>query len=168
MSVAIYVLIIVAYFIYKVYKDTQKMKVNSQKKKEQTPTASSSQSSPKSFEELLKEFAEQRTTDTQQSTLSESVQKESERKKPVEEKTLIPTKKVPDTVHKEKKGIEPVKEKQAVLKKTTEPDSVQKDEYLQPYRFHTHKASFYARLLKDPVTLKQAVVLNEVLNRRYF
>lgn len=172
----IYIIAIIAYFIY----TATKKKANPEEMDQPgSPESTQEQRKPVSFEDLLKEIRqgqgqrEKETKDTSQGKPAETLARRQEGRTFEQPK--------PKTVQEVKK-IKRYESYEGVIEERALPDRVK---LADQERIHSHvegikstialesvggqeEENKYKTMLRNPETIKDAVILSEILNRKYF
>ncbi len=156
LKIIFYVVIGIVYFLFQLQKN----------KKNQTKPTPSEASSPKSLEEMLKEFGMQMEEKQKEEPVIQPVVTQKKVNNRSEEGNIV--------VENTQKSIRQIQIDKAEVKKTAAIDYEQQGvsytyEERKPFKEYSNvaKPNYYAQLIANPKTIKDAIVIAEIMNRKF-
>lgn len=167
-SITYYIILGVIWLIIRAVSANKKKKVPKRSPQSQPRAGGDADSSPKSFEELLKQ-------------LGQDIEPDKPAPAPAPAPAPKPTYKQPDPVLESvdrsyESRIQRINEEAAVMERRAQAmsDEVSRMESditrqgrFEEFKIQEKKENYYKRLLKDPQGMKDAIVVSEILNRPY-
>lgn len=155
----IYLVAVIVYFIYQISKNKK-----SGEPTEEQGTPDESPKAPTTFEDLMREIREA------QQPRSKQPSPQPQRPEPVQVKEKAPSKKWYEEADEEISYYDGAYEKAKTAAEKAIPISQLEFSEIgkQAYKPSEKKVNRYAQLMKDPQSVKDAVVLSEILNRKHF
>lgn len=173
METLIYIAIGIAYFIYQVMKESRKLKEQAQPKDQELPAP------PVPVKPIISERVPEKTESVKRMERErakkpplsfDDILQEYEKKhhgRPARSEKLIKEKHKELTKEVAVQTLEKIESELETAKEILKERVPLADEHLNPYKLAKKGQNPYAALLKNPQSLRTAVVLSEILNKKY-